>query len=304
MSRRQTLVIIVGFFAFLWGAGLTLYFGADMGAGRVANVKSPQRFTAKEGTTRENARALVSSAREEGLDEFERAEKDLPPNTPQGADLIGAQSISKTQATFRRDMATSILDRIAEEETPEARAEALENALGVPKDAGVEAVLRMELGTLYEAGAALSPEKALTEYRRVMDVAGDAEVKLDAAQRAAALTRRLGRSEEAQAILTSALDATVLERRAAIPGAQALKSMVMLGDVAREMGETELAERAYADAVEAGLRAETADAGVREVFRLAGMRLVRLLRELGRDEDAEHMGRRVQGRLLAMGVEH
>lgn len=298
MSRRQTLAVIVGFFAFLWGAGLTLYFGADMGAGRVATAKAPQRFTAREGTTREKALALVSSARDAGVDEFERLDREAARGTEDSPTALDARSISKPQSTFQRDMAQAILDRAAAEETPETRAEALENALGAPADASVEPVARAGQLAGQTLGAARRHEEDLALYRRALEGAGDAETKLDAAQRAAALARQLGRLDEARAVLSETLDETMLERRAAPPGERALGALILLGDIARESGEDALAERAYAEAVDTGLRQEWIEAGTGEAFRLAAMRLTRLLRELGRHEEATLIGRRVQGRLL------
>ena len=300
MSRRQTVFFILAFFALLWGFGLTLYLSGDANTARVGSPTATPRFTAKEGTTRDNAVALVSSARKEGVDTYPSTAGGAPETAAVAEAPISSQSLSKPQETFHRDMAEAILDRIAAEDDPVAQAEALKNALGTPQSGEVEALLRLRLGAIYEADTSAPRDQVLAEYRRAFDVAEATEAKLEAAQHIASLTRILGRPDEARTVIVAALDEADNAEKAARSTVRAMRLTISLGDMGREMGEVEIAERAYSSAVEAGMRVKDANFELRDTLRLAGMRLVALLREQGRHEAAEEVGRRVQSRLRAM----
>lgn len=239
------------------------------------------RFTAKAGTTRENAVALSTSKRP--------AADPAARNAPPGGEGVRVRSL------------TPEAPRVAADEsrvTPAVR-EAL-NAwrpdLGLEKLEGMlddDTLAPAERAEILAAMGVLAGQLDTPDFERAARCFSQAlQLDLPPAQRAriafedAQMLLRQGRSDEAHARLKA-------ERDRQPAGVRALQLDLLYATLEEQRGNSDDAEKIYAGALEQAMASgDGVDAQTEDMLRMAALRLSRIYRDAGRGSDASTLSRR------------
>ncbi len=296
MDRKQGIIVGFVFLALFWGAGLTLYLSnnRDTRSASQAAHRAP-RFAAKPGTTRKNARALVSSERGGGLDSY-AAEDD------EDEEPIEVDSLSKSQQEFTRDLVARAVAASKAAPTHKAAAMQLRDALDQATQDNHRTRLLLALGRLYLEDPAHSAKAAHKQFDAAIAAGGRLNDVLMAAWEKARLLRVAGENEAARRFLEDILERTQGARQEGRVLAGFLRVRMLQADLDRDAGNMEAAEAGYSAIVDSVTRtaAPAPAPEVLDTYSIAAQRLVHLYREQGRHADADRISRRAGSRLRAM----
>lgn len=293
MSSKNTIIvasIIFGAFVIMIVA---IYIGENgLGGG---NFDKGQRFTAKPGTTRENAILLTSNKRPTTADPEDTIARRA--ENQEDDDPLEVKSLSTPEPDPRRGGPAGKTAREALNSlSPEAGLRKLEDALALPNTPEQKALLLEAQGQLY---AELDPpdyEKSLASFDEAAELATDPVI-----QEAIVF-------ETAQMLLQAGEEAAALRRIDAHLATgpprsdMGYKLRLMQGQMHERAGALEEAEATYQAVLsEAGelpdyLDKETAVS----LMRLAGLRLTSLYRDNDRSQAADSLARDLKRQLKAM----
>ncbi|MFP4500137.1 MAG: hypothetical protein ACLFTT_03980 [Candidatus Hydrogenedentota bacterium] len=301
MDRKQGIIVGFVFLAIFWGAGITLYLSNNRDTRSASQTahRAP-RFTAKPGTARKNARALVSSERGGGLDSYV-AQDDAD---DAGEQPIEVDSLSKSQEEFSRDLVARAVAAAKAAPTKQAAAMQLRDALDQATQDDHRTRLFLALGRLYLEDPAHSSKAAREQFDAAIAAGGRLDDVLMAAWEKARLLRVAGENETARRFLEDILERTQGARQEERGSAGFLRVRMLQADLDRDAGNMEAAEAGYSAIVDSVTRtaAPAPEPEVLDAYSIAAQRLVHLYRGQGRDADADRISRRAGSRLRAMAA--
>ena len=292
LSKNAIIVLslLLGSFVIL---GLVVYLRqSGLAAG---TFDKGQRFTAKPGTTRENAMILTSNKR---------------PSTPEpggaiarsgdeaeGGDPLQIKSLSPSEPDARRsgpagDTAREALNSFS----TEAGLQKLDAALALPNTPEQSALLHEAKGQLL---AQLDPpdyDASLAHFDQAAAAAGDAELRAEIVHKTAQMLMQAGRDGEAAARVDAQLAAEPPQ------GPTGYKLRIIRGQLLERTGRLEEAESTY-QAVLAAVQSmpEHLDPdAARTLARLAGLRLTGMYRKHDRQQAADALSAELKRQLAHM----
>lgn len=279
---RRNLQILIGFLVALFlTTGLMVYFGGG-GPLDKGEFDKGQRFTAKPGTTRENAMILTSANRastEDPKAAIARAAKDIEKNDGP----LEVKSLSGPKRAERDGQAGAAAQSALGSFTPEAGLRKLDEALALPRTPEQSALLHEARGQLL---AQLDPpdyDGAQVAFDEALALAEDPLLDEEIAHEAVQVLVRAERSEEALKVAREQLAAHP-------PGGEAgFKLQLLQGQLLEQGGDFAGAEAAWRGVLQAmepvpdSLDVETS----LSLARVATMRLTQMYRAQNRLEDLE-----------------
>jgi tetratricopeptide (TPR) repeat protein len=281
-KKQATIIAVVGLgvFALMIAAA---YFG-QKSSGSSTQGGATKRFTAKAGTTRENARVLTSK----------RAPTEESGNSGSGDDSKPLDSwrdpkTGKPVSEAPKSEAEQLAEDATEGLPTEDGIRQLEDALIFPRDQEGSTRLKVALAKLYARLDDVGVDKALATYDEALANAPTPALRDYVAQESAKMLMQRDEPELAQERLTAAL------AEAAPPSLPRLQLGLLLGKLQEKKGANTEAESIYKRTLEEGLSLLGAqDERVRGVVRLTGMRLSALYRSSDRAVEAEQVAERVK----------
>lgn len=288
MSSKNTLIVV----SILVGSILVILIVAYLRDSGFTDFDQGQRFTAKPGTTRENAILLTSSKRPTTADPeggiAQRAE-DRESGGPLDVKSLSGPDDDPVRGGPAGETARAALNSLS----AEAGLAMIEQALAEPATPDQQAILLEAQGQLYAQLAEPDYARAMESLDRAASLAPEpvlaGEIKVTAAQ----VLVQAGRDVEARDRLADLLDSQPPM------GAAALKLQLLLGQVQERTGDLAAAERTFNDVLgavrgQAGdMDAESAEA----LVRLAALRLTALYRKQDRGAEAEALTNDLKRRL-------
>lgn len=291
----MVVVGVVGIFL-LALAGAALLSGGVGGSSSSSTSTTPvKKFRAKPGTQRENARAIISDAPSIPSDNQSPGDSSTTPqkpievwgrfDSPDEEAIPRMASEELTPRTPSEDAAWSALEHPSTEEAIES----LTGQLEVLDDSQAASDLYSALGTLYA--------------RQGRFETGEVEAAFAQALKAAVSdAQRIGvEYEEAKALMQHGEAARALETIRKLEGKDLpdarmrAELSVMEGMALEKSGDVEGAIASYESLLDEGLGADgEKDRGILGIYRQAALRLTRIYRKLGREEDAEKVARSVR----------
>jgi tetratricopeptide (TPR) repeat protein len=281
MDRRQKLILAVAILTFL---------GAMLGAAYLSNERSgpkidtTQRFTAKPGTTRENAVALSSSKRPS-------TESSTPVASATTEGELPVRSLSGTLELVP-EPAAELADQALNLATPAQGLALIEEALAGDPSANSRVILETARAVLLSQ---LGDEKwpnAQAAFERAAAASPDSPALARVIEKHAQILIQRNELDAAEDLLNQTL------ARAEQDPQSSLRLTVLLGSVHELKHQPELATVAYEKVVEdLLLESETWNLQRADLARLASLRLARLYRDAGAEQEARKLARRVQARL-------
>lgn len=293
IDRTQTAVLVGVILFFVVGIGIAAYL-SQQGQRNQRNFgpDPAKRFKAREGTTRDNAVMLVSSKKPGGADALSQEDPGNPPGgPPPRVEYLGPPG------------GDTPVDPVALEAQAQAASTPEESIRLIEAAIAVEGTAQDELARLYALLAAFEARKPGVEPADVVERFAQAWVTAAAPAAREEIALReldtLSRQGDPPEQVIAHLAAAAKE---ATPGsANALRIAVGLGDLLLARDDAPAAEKAYGAALETAFTtSDTAAPGWVDTFRLAGLRLARLYRTQGRNEEADQLGLRMQSRLNAL----
>lgn len=234
------------------------------------------RFRARPGTMRENVQPMVSQSQE-------RSDTSLSGD--------GASGTGGALANLTIHVSEAVLDRLLTADTMET-IDAIQDHLAQDPGEEVESRLYSALAEQYLKLNPPETESAEESIAAAQETAQNAGDRHAVAYAQAMLFRREERVEEARAYIADVFE------QAPVATAPGMRLAVLEGTLAEMEEDDRGAETAYRRVLTfaAELDRALSESAV-ESYRLAGLRLTRLLRRLGRTGDAEAVSRDVAGRL-------
>lgn len=279
---RRNLQILLGFLAALiLTTGLMVYFGGG-GPLEKGEFDKGQRFTAKPGTTRENA-MILTSANRASTKEPQSAAARAAEEVENSDDPLEVKSLSGPRRAERDGQASATARSALGSFTPEAGLRKLDEALALPQTPEQSALLHEARGQLL---AQLDPpdyDGAQAAFEEALALAPDPRLDEEIAHEAVQVLIRAERGEEALKVAR--------EQLAAHPpdGEAGYKLQLLQGQLLEQAGDFAGAEAAWRGVLQAmepvpeSLDDETA----LSLSRVATMRLTQMFRAQDRLEDLE-----------------
>jgi tetratricopeptide (TPR) repeat protein len=294
MSNRNALIVAL----LILGGGVAVlvaaYFGR--GASPTGEFDKGQRFTAKPGTTRENAMLLTSSKRA-STDDPKDAIARRAENLEDDSDPLEVKSLSKPEEDpLRAGPAGETAREALNSFSPEAGLRKLDEALSLPSLPEQAAILHEAKGQLYAQMDPPDYARALESLEKAAALAEDPALREQIQYEAAQILFQAGLVDEAREQLESAREAK------AAPSDMQYKRQLLQGQLLEQEGELEEAENLYQavlDATEALPDHLDKDAAL-ALARIAGMRLSNLYRRNDRDQAADALALDLRKRFARM----
>jgi len=282
---RQALLVVGSVLAvFMLITGITLFF--NRGSGSPLASPPSKRFTAKGGTTRDRAVALVSRKQTARIGntssgvgtQEQREEKQRRIRARMLSEIEETQPLTENQRKIREALNT--LD-------PDEGLRKLQSMLEQTQDDRERSDIYAAMSELYlqrDSPDLVAAEKMLDA---ALSAAPDAETRAKMLLRQAELCAARG----APQLALAKIQVELRRLGGGADPAAALPLMTAQGFLQEAQGDIEAAESSYREVLQ---RAGTTPAsGVTESARDAGMRLTRLLRERQRDAEADQVIRQV-----------
>ena len=256
-----------------------------------------QRFTAKPGTTRENAMLLTSADRKSTKDP-EPSSPDRPIKPENEDDILEVKSLSGGTPIIRSGPANEVAQAALNNLSPESGLRQVETALALPHNQEQAALLHEARAELYTRMNPPDFEQARLAFEKALEIAKDP------------LLREEIQHEMVQMLMQAGRDSEALERAAAQlkstppAGGAGYKLQLLLGQLHERAGQGELAESNYRAVFDAmggmpeGLTPEDSIA----LSRLSTLRLTHLYRGAKRDQDAEDVALALKKQVSRMQV--
>lgn len=282
-KKQAIILVLVGFGIF--SLFIVVAYIGQRNAESPTQAASGRRFTAKPGTTRENARALTSSrAPTESSSKPSSGTSGTQGTVSSWRDPKEAESV-KESASEAEKLAEEAMEGLPTDEGIRK----LEEALGLPQKREEATRLQVALAKLYSRIENIGVNKALAKYDEALANAPTQELRDYVVQESAQMLIQREEPDLAQARLSAALENPVP------PSLPRLRLGVLLGKLHEKDGALEKAESVYKHTLEEGLALlKERDARVLGVVRFAGMRLSALYRSTDRDAEADAVAERVK----------
>lgn len=296
VEKRPVILILLLVLSFTAAVGLAAWVQGQRPSGSSGSTqrKAAKKLRARPGTQRENARALLGST----------------PSLPSGA---SAGEAGKNRSARRdpievwgyiakpKDDGTprSAEDRLADEAlvapTAEEGIAKILDYLEASETGGESSQLFTTLGTLYAGQEPVDLEKMQRAFNMAASMARNPGERVEAHYQQAKMLLRLGFTE----LALEALEQTPTEEGAAVepgrPAARIVELGVMLGIAQEIAGDLEKARAAYEQAMEDAVAlGDSAEPQIVNVYRQAGLRLARLHRRQGRENEAARVARHMK----------
>jgi len=254
-------------------------------------VDRGQRFTAKPGTTRENAVALTSNKRPDTAVPAESSawnagatEDDSP---------LTVKSLSTPSEKPRSGPAHDRAVEALNSASPETGLRLLNSALALPHDSGQAALLYEAMGQLYAQSDPPDFDRAASAFEAALARAEDPDLAQEI------------RLKSAQVLMQGGLDEQALAQLDGDPEPEALSTgtqfrlHLLRGQLEERAGRAAEAEQIYRDVLEAALALPDGLSrdGALDMARLAGLRLSGLYRAQDQAGNAETLARELKRQL-------
>ncbi|MBL7645839.1 MAG: hypothetical protein JNK74_06565 [Candidatus Hydrogenedentes bacterium] len=256
-----------------------------------------QRFTAKPGTTRENAMLLTSADRKSTKDP-EPAGPEKPIKPEHEDDVLEVKSLSGTASSARSGPANEVAQAALNNLSPESGLRQVETALALPHNQEQAALLHEARAELYTRMDPPDFEQARLAFEKALEMAKDPRLREEIQHEMVQMLMQAGRDPEA-------LERAAAQVKSAPPtGGAGYKLQLLLGQLHERAGQSELAETNYRAVFDAmggmpeGLSPEESIA----LSRLATLRLTHLYRAAKRDQDAEDVALALKKQVSRMQV--
>lgn len=293
MDRKSIITVVLIVFGMVGALGLAAYYSGRQDARPVGALDSSARFKAKPGATRDNAAALSSAKRQGatsrggGGGSGDALVGEGTGETPEGGgsasenSVVPVKSLSPAEAAPGSEPIKQVVREALNAASPEMGIQKIEAALADNPSDDDRALMENAAGVLY---CQLRPP--------VLDAAGEAfdaaylrastpGLRIALAVDEIATWLRLGETQRAGARLQQALG------EPPVPGAARARLGLLQGQFEEAQGNAAGAEGAYRQVLSEGAEAASPEPGLQDAARVAGLRLTRLLRKEGRQEEAQ-----------------
>lgn len=293
MVQRNVLITAGIIFAAVLIVLVVAYFGQNPLT--KGGFDKGQRFTAKPGTTRENAMLLTSANRKSTADP--KSDNAGPAAPPEHADdPLEVKSLSEKKSKMRSGPANDVAMAAVNSVTPEAGLRQLETALALPHTQEQAALLYEAQAELYTQLDPPEFEQGAAAYEKALEMTADPELEEEIHHKYVQMLMQAGRDDEA---LKSA--STQLKKTPPL-GLSGYKTQLLQGQLQERGGHPDLAEKDYRAVLDAmGAKPEQLDPEEAiALSRLAALRLTQLYRDSGRLKDAEEVGLALKKQIIRM----
>lgn len=286
-------LIVVGVVALIVAVTVVAAYFGQAKSGSVI-VDKGQRFTAKPGTTRENAIALTSNKRpstKSPEESIARKADEMEDDAP-----LTVKSLSSS-ADERSGPAHDKAMEAMNSGSPESGLRMLNEALALPHDPQQAAYIQEAMGQLY---AQLEPpdfEKSQAAFDEARSLAkGDPKLEQSILLKSVQVLMQQGMDDEARIQMETGFTAADLSNQTQ------LQLHLLQGKLEERAGHPEAAEQVYQEVLDAALALpESIDREMAlDLARLAALRLTGLYRSQNRDEAADGLAQDMKRRLKAM----
>lgn len=284
MERWQIWIlaaIIVVFVAALIVAG---YISQRM-AGAPAAISTTKRFSAAPGAMREKAVPLISRKRTAG-ESVSSPSESYPQETASQPLLSRAQSLDNEQP--RESEEAQIAAAALQTETPQEGIQQIMAALEAPHAPEQAAHLYAALGQLHAQANPQNLSQAIAAYEQALQKADGQEMHALILEQQIPLLVK----EESPAYALERIESFLSDN--APQTLPAIRLRTISGGIHEEAGELEKALSAYQRAFEDTLQTLDTHDDADDTLRVTGLRYSRLLRAMGRFEDAKSVASRVK----------
>ena len=286
MKRVLAVIALIG--SMLLAVIVAAYFG---GSQKEGSFDKGQRFTAKPGTTRENAVALTSSKRAKGKKTHQ--DTTTVKDEDEGESPLTVKSLSRPNDEHRSGPAHDKAMAALNQTSAESGISQLQQTLAMPMDSEQAAVLHEAMGQLYVQIDPPEYGKAEEAFKMAREATTDPDLARSILLRAVQVLMQADENEAARRQLNDGFDHTDISDEVQF------RLMILSGQLQERAGDVANAETTYQrvlDGVLAGsdlLKPETAAA----LARLTGLRLINLYREQDREADAGSLAKELKNRI-------
>ncbi len=256
-----------------------------------------QRFTAKPGTTRENAMLLTSAARKSAKDP-EPSNPEQPIKPEHEDDPLEVKSLSGSAPKMRSGPASDVAQAALNNLSPEAGLRQLEAALALPHNQEQAALLHEARAELYTQMSPPDFEQAQLAFEKALEMAVDPLLQEEIQHQMVQMLMQAGRDPEALERASARL------KDAPPSGGAGYKLQLLLGQLYERAGHHDLAETNYRAVFDAmgGIPESLSPEESIALSRLATLRLTHLYRGAKRDQDAEDIALALKKQVSRMQV--
>ena len=263
-------------------AAAVAYFGqssVDQGS-----FDKGQRFTAKPGTTRENAMLLTSAHRATTADPKDAIARQAD-HIEEDGDPLEVKSLSHKNIEARKGPANDVAESARNNLSPEAGLRQIDAALALPHNQEQAALLHEARGELYAQLDTPDFVQAQAAFEKALEMTADAELEEEIRHKAVQTLMQAGQDAEA-------LELAATQLREHPPGSPSgYKLQLLKGQLEERAGRVEQAEQDYRAVLEAmeTVPESLGDEEALSLARLSALRLTQLYRDAGRDGDVEEV---------------
>jgi tetratricopeptide (TPR) repeat protein len=282
MFQRNTVIVVSVVGGALLIALVIAYFGQP--SLEKGEFDKGQRFTAKPGTTRENAMILTSANRATTQDPKDAIARQAD-HIEKDDDPLEVKSLSTRNIDARSGPANDVAESARNNISPEAGLRQLEAALALPHNQEQAALLHEARGELF---AQLDPPdfaQAQTAFEKALEMTTDVALEEEIRHKAVQALMQAGQDAEALELATAQLSEHP-------PGSRAgYKLQLLKGQLEERAGRLAEAEREYRAVLEAMESAPESlgDEEALSLARLSVLRLTQLYRHTDRNEEVEQV---------------
>lgn len=256
-----------------------------------------QRFTAKPGTTRENAMLLTSADRKSTKDP-EPAGPERPIKPENEDDILEVKSLSGGTPKLRSGPANDVAQAALNNLSPEVGLRQVETALALPHNQEQAALLHEARAELYTQMSPPDFEQAQLAFEKALEMAADPLLQEEIQHELVQMLMQAGRDPEALERASARL------KKTPPAGGAGYKLQLLLGQLYERAGHHDLAETNYREVFDAmgGMPKNLGPEESIALSRLATLRLTHLYRGAKREQDAEDVALALKKQVSRMQV--
>ncbi len=287
MDTRQTVTLIAIMGVFFAGLIAAAYFGQRQ-ASDPAAISTTRRFAAKPGTMREKAIALTTSKRSLESEPSSGAPADgeaLRREQPmQAYSLSGPNDEHRPASTPETRTARAALNAA----NPEEGMRQIRAALDMPHAPEEAAHLYAALGQLYSQSDPPELAQAVAAFDEAYRLTQDPAMRAAILEQQASILAQQGSPAKALQRIEALMKEAVPE------DFEGIRLRALAARIYEKVGAMEKALAAYQQAFEDAQRRQDENPDAADTLRMTGLRLTRLLRAMGRIEEAESVATRAR----------
>ena len=293
MSSKNTLIVL----GLIFGSFLILAIVVYLRQSGIAatTFDKGQRFTAKPGTTRENAMILTSNKRPSTAAPGDAIAR--PGDHSDEGDPLVVKSLSPSESDSKRsgpagDLAREALGSFS----PEAGLRKLDQALALPNTPEQTALLHEAKAQLHAQMSPPDYDASLAHFEQAAAATTDPELREEIVYKTAQMLIQAGRDGEAR----DQVDMQLTDRPP--QGPVGYKLQILQGQLLEQSGRLEEAEKVYQAVLAAaqGMPAHLDKEAALSLARLAGLRLTALYRKHDRRQAADTLSQELKRQLAHM----